>query len=514
MPSSYANIHFRQPRISPFRDQVCSAETAEENNKKTDDFGAAGSVYTTSDACDIPDPVINDKDDYDSDACSECSDSSDVPSLVSASSESSEEEEGSDDESERREAVRRRSTVTRMKRLGYVPKRRASRRFSRGDTPPRARAGQRVTYWDPYWDGEVPDAEGEGENVGCDDEFDPSSASARVANHMYHAERRRSKSRSAVPSRRAATGAPRQNGTANRNRLVQFQGTIASSPCSILVDCGASRDFISQEKVEKLKLPTVLMDTPFGVSMADGRTVNSGRVVRDAEIRIGPLTIKRDLHVINMSGLEVIFGKPFLYDYNPNLDWLNNSMELVHDGTLFSLNPDGDHRESIFGDARATHAEVVKSVAKGERCFAVYVTKDPQHDHGQEDPHQQFVLDQDGAAYYVSVAPVLEVSKAGQLDASTLEQMLKPTMSDTTQLSAASSARIREFIRRHPDVATESEAPSKPREVEGELVYHTITEVPGSRPPFKQPYRMSSAEIKELKKMLDDTRATRHSHAF
>lgn len=289
----------------------------------------------------------------------------------------------------------------------------------------------------------------------------------------------------------------------NRNRLVQFRGTVASAPCSILVDSGASRDFISQEKVEKLQLQTTAVDTPFGVSMADGRTVNSGRMVRGADIMIGPLALKRDLYVLNMTGLEIILGKPFLFDYNPNLDWMNNSMDLVQGGSMFSLNPNGDHHESKFGDARTTHAEMTEAVASGERCFATYVTLEvPQP---EEDNHQQFTLElNNGSTCYVVVAPVLDVSDTGQLDASALEQLLTPTMSDTTQLSPESSTKIMNFIRKHPDVATESEAPSKPREVEGELVYHTITETPGSRPPFKQPYRMSSTEIKELKKMLDE----------
>ena len=281
----------------------------------------------------------------------------------------------------------------------------------------------------------------------------------------------------------------------NRNRLVQFRGTVASAPCSILVDSGASRDFISQEKVEKLQLQTTAVDTPFGVSMADGRTVNSGRMVRGADIMIGPLALKRDLYVLNMTGLESILGKPVLFDYNPSLDWMNNSMDLVQGGSMFSLNPNGDHHESKFGDARTTHAEMTEAVASGERCFATYVTLEvPQP---EEDNHQQFTLElNNGSTCYVVVAPVLDVSDTGQLDASALEQLLTPTMSDTTQLSPESSTKIMNFIRKHPDVATESEAPSKPREVEGELVYHTITETPGSRPPFKQPYRMSSTEIK------------------
>ena len=56
-----------------------------------------------------------------------------------------------------REDLRRRLTAARMKPLGYVPKRRASRRFNRGDTPPRARAGRRVTYRDDSDDdGDMP----------------------------------------------------------------------------------------------------------------------------------------------------------------------------------------------------------------------------------------------------------------------------------------------------------------------------------------------------------------------
>jgi hypothetical protein len=97
-------------------------------------------------------------------------------------------------------------------------------------------------------------------------------------------------------------------------------------------------------------------------------------MVRGADIMIGPLALKRDLYVLNMTGLEIILGKPFLFDYNPNLDWMNNSMDLVQGGSMFSLNPNGDHHESKFGDARTTHAEMTEAVASGERCFATYVT--------------------------------------------------------------------------------------------------------------------------------------------
>ena len=300
----------------------------------------------------------------------------------------------------------------------------------------------------------------------------------------------------------------RRNSTGiNRNRLVQFHGVIANNnPCSILVDSGASRDFISQQMVERIGIQTSRIDTPFGVSMADGRTVNAGRVVKSVDLSIGPLRVKRDLFVINMTGLEVVLGKPFLHDFNPNLDWINNSMELSHEGQMLLLEPDGCHKSMSLGDTRIPHAEIATAVANGERCFAVYVTEGDIDDCQRGGGSSQTVSlsTVDGGTCFATISPVLEVKDAGELNMESLEKILAPRQDDDTRLSAEASRTILDFIKKHPEVATESEEPSKPREVNGELVYHTITELPGTRPPFKQPYRMSPTEIKELKKMLDE----------
>lgn len=303
------------------------------------------------------------------------------------------------------------------------------------------------------------------------------------------------------------TIARRNAASTNRNRLVQFHGLIArGKPCSILVDSGASRDFISQQMVEKLGIQTSRMDIPFGVSMADGRTVNAGRVAKSVDLTIGPLQMKRDLFVINMTGLEVILGKPFLHDFNPNLDWINNSMELTHAGKLLLLEPDGCHKSTSLGELRIPHAEAAAAVAKGERCFAVYITGSDISDRRQDDSSFQTITLNitAGETCFAVISPVLEVTDVGRLDLEALEKALTPRHDESTRISPESSQKILEFIKKHPDVATESEEPSKPRKVNGELIYHTITELPGTRPPFKQPYRMSPTEIKELKKMLDE----------
>ena len=76
---------------------------------------------------------------------------------------------------------------------------------------------------------------------------------------------------------------------------------------SVLIDSGASRDFISQQVVEMFNLTTEQLDSPFGVTMADGRTVNSGRIIRGAKMNIGPFTCERDL----LGSLATFF--PFFY---------------------------------------------------------------------------------------------------------------------------------------------------------------------------------------------------------
>lgn len=287
---------------------------------------------------------------------------------------------------------------------------------------------------------------------------------------------------------------------ANRHKLVTFDGEVQGTPSSILIDSGASRDFISQHMVEKLNLDTVKTDSPLGVSLADGRQINSGRIVKDADVVIGPLRVRRTLHVLNMTGLEVVLGKPFLSDFNPSVDWTSNSMEITQGDNIICLEAGGEHRAFPAANAM-THTELMAAKRDGEPCFAAYVTAS--HPYTNEP-----VIELQDQCFAV-VAPVLDVEiKTAKLNVESLDAMLQPRNDKDVQRPDWASRRIREWIQRHPAIATESEEPSRPREVEGEMVYHTITEIPGTRPPFKQPYRLSPTELKTLKKMLDELLAT------
>jgi hypothetical protein len=284
--------------------------------------------------------------------------------------------------------------------------------------------------------------------------------------------------------------------SANRHKLVTFNGEVQKTPSSILIDSGASRDFISQQMVEKLNLKTAKTENPLGVTLADGRQINSGRIVKDADIEIGPLRMQRTLHVLNMTGLEVVLGKPFLSDFNPAVDWTSNSMEITQGNDIICLEAGGEHRSFPAANVM-THSELMAARRDGEPCFAVYVTASHPH------TNEPVIKLQDQC--FAVVAPVVDVEmKAAKLDTESLDAMLHPRNDKDVRRPDWASRRIREWIQRHPAVATESEEPSRPREVEGEMVYHTITEIPGTRPPFKQPYRLSPTELKALKKMLDE----------
>lgn len=307
----------------------------------------------------------------------------------------------------------------------------------------------------------------------------------------------------------------------SRHRLLQYnavlnRGGIAGSAvslskrCSVLVDSGATRDFISQELVEKLGIPTSVTESPFGVRLADGRVINSGRVAHAVSMSIGEFEVERDFHVINMAGLDVILGKPFLFDFDPNISFVTNEMQIVHKGRLYCFDPDGRHTDVLCSSRESplmSHAEFSYAVSDPtERCYMVqFWTDTVSCAEGGDHLHTLTLEDTDGEYCYAAISPVLEVADdSGHLDTEALERVLKPCSDDETNMPEEASRQILEFLTKHPEVATESERPSKPREVDGAMVYHNITEHPNTTPPFRQSYRLSPSEIKELKKQLDE----------
>ena len=111
-----------------------------------------------------------------------------------------------------------------------------------------------------------------------------------------------------------------------RNSLLSMQGLISGLPAVILIDCGASHNFISRSWVEKNELKTEQLSTPLGVKLADSgplRQVNFQTEV--LPISVAPCSFSQSFAVIDMDGFDALYGKEWLSDCMQPTDWFCNS---------------------------------------------------------------------------------------------------------------------------------------------------------------------------------------------
>jgi predicted aspartyl protease len=66
------------------------------------------------------------------------------------------------------------------------------------------------------------------------------------------------------------------------DRLLTYEGQIKGQPMRILIDSGASGNFISRRLAQRLQLATIAKDVPDTIRLADGHTVQSTHVSRTA----------------------------------------------------------------------------------------------------------------------------------------------------------------------------------------------------------------------------------------
>ena len=115
--------------------------------------------------------------------------------------------------------------------------------------------------------------------------------------------------------------------------LLVVQGVCCGVPARVLIDSGATDDFVACRFAKTLRDQELV---PVGdlrvVRVADG-TVH--RVERElpATLDFGSgCVIMRPLLEVDLEGYDIILGKPWLTENNPVIDWVNNSVTFAVPG--------------------------------------------------------------------------------------------------------------------------------------------------------------------------------------
>ena len=79
----------------------------------------------------------------------------------------------------------------------------------------------------------------------------------------------------------------------------------------VMIDTGASHNFISQELVQKLKLP-ILQTSEFCVTVGNGQQIRSHGICKSVEIQFPELKVQQNCFLFPLEGAEVVLGLAWL----------------------------------------------------------------------------------------------------------------------------------------------------------------------------------------------------------
>ena len=113
----------------------------------------------------------------------------------------------------------------------------------------------------------------------------------------------------------------------NYHRLITLDvPTNFGRNAKVLIDCGATTNFINTSFVLSNHIPTTTIDNYQTVKLADGSKYTTNKLVHSLHMFIQNREMCEPLLVLPLNSFDIILGMPFLYKYNPQINWIDNSL--------------------------------------------------------------------------------------------------------------------------------------------------------------------------------------------
>lgn len=161
-------------------------------------------------------------------------------------------------------------------------------------------------------------------------------------------------------------------GSMGEYRTMKIEGKLGDVDVVVLVDRGASHNFISPKITVALGLQVTPMAAK-SIKLGDGHKVFSQGVCKGVRINLGPMVIVVDALVLDLGGLDVVLGVSWLSTLGKVvMAWKALSMQLWHKDELVMLQGQGGNKEqqgflNNFLEDRHERMGEVWSWSKGEK---------------------------------------------------------------------------------------------------------------------------------------------------
>lgn len=253
--------------------------------------------------------------------------------------------------------------------------------------------------------------------------------------------------------------------------LIKLHATIKGVSAVVLLDSGASGNFVDQSFVEKFNIKSEPLPVANRVTLADGSIYRCNRIARDVSITIQSYSDVEDFVCLPLNGYQAILGMPWLVKHNPTVDWINKIVKFEHNNYSVELSSPSS------SSSCSTTAELINS-RQMDQVLSLSAKQFNRIIRRNTDP--------------VYLAIIREV-----------ESEIATPSSQRNQQSKEVRPILKEFEDVFPDELPHTLPPRR-------NVDHRIELEPGHQSPSRSPYRMSSVELEELKKQLDELLAKGH----
>lgn len=269
--------------------------------------------------------------------------------------------------------------------------------------------------------------------------------------------------------------------------LFMLPARINNTPFEILVDCGASGNFISQQLINKANITTRTSMESHEIQLADKSKTTLNQVATDIEVTIAEHVMPVTCLVVPTLTHSMILGTPWLKQFNPNINWKDQTMNIeITPGTtmkLFSTHASPtpgllNSIKPIEPQAHGTHVQPTQIQSKT-------VTQTPTNEPPKSrTPHvictmKQFIKD---------VKQENEMVYLCYLSANDQQEIkVDPTTKD--------------LLNQYKDVFPDQLPNELPPQRD---IDHKIELEPNSVPPCRNSFRMSESELAELRAQLKE----------
>ena len=126
-------------------------------------------------------------------------------------------------------------------------------------------------------------------------------------------------------------------GEARAGTLLVLDGVIQGKRARILIDSGASANFVDESFVAYHRLRTADKLVSDVVKLADGFEQDSSLMIPKCKMHINSYKDADTFHVTTLQNFDAILGKSWLERINPTVNWKQNFMTFTHGGRSHKL---------------------------------------------------------------------------------------------------------------------------------------------------------------------------------